>query len=211
MKFCGKSLEKTTLKSSPRSLATCLNVFSIWSCTTAKGTAALSTNTVPDSIFARSRISLINMSKSFPETWINFANSTSSESRWLFKFSERCSAKINKLLSGVRNSWDILERNSDLYLEVSSSCEAFSSTALFACSTSRFLISISSFCSSSSWAFSSNSWLVSRNSSCWLWSSSVKVCDCFSSSSVRTLISMVLITVAMDSESWSKNACLVSE
>ena len=46
---------------------------------------------------------------------------------------------MSKLLSGVRNSCDMFARNSDLYLEVSASCSAFSSSAWRACSTSRVL------------------------------------------------------------------------
>ena len=42
-------------------------------------------------------------------------------------------------LSGVRSSCDMLARNSDLYLEVSASSAAFSSSARRACSTSRVL------------------------------------------------------------------------
>src|SRR5213592_2630025 len=36
---------------------------------------------------------------------------------------------MRRLLSGVRSSWDMLARNSDLYLEVKASCLAFSSSA----------------------------------------------------------------------------------
>ena len=43
------------------------------------------------------------------------------------------------MLSGVRSSCDMLARNSLLYLEVSASCSAFSSSACLACSTSWFL------------------------------------------------------------------------
>ena len=42
-------------------------------------------------------------------------------------------------LSGVRNSWDMLARNSDLYFDVSASSVAFSSSARRACSISWFL------------------------------------------------------------------------
>jgi hypothetical protein len=46
-------------------------------------------------------------------------------------------------LSGVRNSWLILARNSDLYFEVSASSVAFSSSSRRACSISWFLRSTS--------------------------------------------------------------------
>ena len=47
-----------------------------------------------------------------------------------------------------------------MYLEVSASCSAFSSSASLACSTSRFLASTSVFCSASRCAFSCSSALV---------------------------------------------------
>jgi hypothetical protein len=56
--------------------------------------------------------------------------------------------------SGVRSSCDMLARNSDLYLEVSASCSAFSSTARRAISISRFLASTCFFSFSRSWPFS---------------------------------------------------------
>ena len=62
-------------------------------------------------------------------------------------------ARISRLLSGVRSSCDMLARNSLLYLEVSASCSAFSSSACLACSISRFLASTSVFCSASSLRF----------------------------------------------------------
>ena len=92
---------------------------------------------------------------------------------------------MSRLLSGVRSSCDMLARNSDLYLEVSASCLAFSSSAWRACSTSWFLRSTSWFWWASRPAFSCNSWLVFCNSSwrvCSCWASD---CDCLSKSSVR--------------------------
>ena len=53
------------------------------------------------------------------------------------------------LLSGVRSSCDMLARNSDLYLEVSASSVAFSSSARRACSISWFLRSTSTLRSAS--------------------------------------------------------------
>ena len=95
-------------------------------------------------------------------------------------------------LSGVRSSWDMFARNSDLYFEVSASSAAFSSSARRACSTSAFLRSTSAFCSASSLALVPSSSLV-----CWssLWrdcSSTVSCCDCVSRPSVRIVASMVL-------------------
>ena len=65
--------------------------------------------------------------------------------------------RINRLFSGVRSSWLILARNSDLYFDVSASCSALSSSSRLACSTSRFLASTCLFCIDSSCAFSSSS------------------------------------------------------
>ena len=65
-------------------------------------------------------------------------------------FSASCWLRIRIEFSGVRNSWDMLARNSDLYFEVSASSAAFSSSAWRACSTSAFLRSTSAFCSASS-------------------------------------------------------------
>ena len=67
-----------------------------------------------------------------------------------------CRDRINRLFSGVRSSCDMFAKNSDLYLEVSASCSAFSSIASRASSTSRFLASTSAFWRASSSAFSSN-------------------------------------------------------
>ncbi len=66
-------------------------------------------------------------------------------------------ARMSSELSGVRSSWLMLARNSLLYLEMSCSCSAFSSSEARAISTSRFLISMLWFCSSSCLAFSSSS------------------------------------------------------
>ena len=120
---------------------------------------------------------------------------------------------MSRLLSGVRSSCDMFARNSDLYLEVSASCSAFSSSETRACSTSRFLTSTFRFCSASRRAFSSSSRLVRRSSSCcvvssfdWLWSSWVSFCDWPSSSSVRMFAVIMLSTTPMLSMSWSRNS-----
>ena len=70
------------------------------------------------------------------------------------------------LLSGVRSSCDMFARNSDLYLEVSASCSAFSSSSCRASSIWRFFRSTSRFCSESRCAFSSSSSFVCCSSSC---------------------------------------------
>ncbi len=129
-------------------------------------------------------------------------------------------ARMSRLFSGVRSSCDMLARNSDLYLEMSASCSAFSSSETRACSTSRFLISTFWFCSSRSLAFSSSSsaWRSSSaldplSSSCctvssldWLCSSWVSPWDWRSSSSVRMLALIMLSTTPMLSMSWSRKS-----
>ncbi len=69
------------------------------------------------------------------------ANSTCLSVRLPWVFSDSSFERISRLFSGVRSSWLILARNSDLYLDVSASCSAFSSSSRLACSTSRFLAS----------------------------------------------------------------------
>ncbi|MNC88058.1 hypothetical protein D3C83_38400 [compost metagenome] len=70
--------------------------------------------TVPDSIFARSRMSLISASRSAPEEWMVLANSICFGVRLPPTLSARSRARISRLLSGVRSSCDMLARNSDL-------------------------------------------------------------------------------------------------
>jgi hypothetical protein len=129
-----------------------------------------------------------------PEAWIVFAASTWRWCRLPSAFRVSWSESSNRLFSGVRSSCDMLARNSDLYLEVSASCFAFSSSAWRACSTSEFLRSTSWFWCASCRAFSSSSWLVCC-------SSSASDCDCLSRSSVRVFASIVLITMPIDSVS----------
>src|SRR2546422_7924474 len=101
-------------------------------------------------------------------------------------FSLSCWPRTRMLLSGVRSSCDMLARNSDLYLEVSASSAAFSSSARRACSTSLFLRSTSSFCSASCRAFSASSRLVFWSSVCRVCSSELSSCDCLRRPSVRS-------------------------
>ncbi len=116
-------------------------------------------------------------SRSVPEEWMVSANFTCLVLRLLSAFSASIFARISRLLSGVRSSCDMLARNSDLYLEVSANCSAFSSSAPLACSTSRFFCSTSVFCSARRRAFSCNSALVRCNCSCWFLSSSSEACS----------------------------------
>ena len=153
------------------------------------------------------------------------ANCTCFVVRFSSPFSASCRERISMLLSGVRSSCDMLARNSDLYLEVSDSCSAFSSISQRASSTSRFLASTSAFCRASSAALSCNSSFVCRSSSCWLFNNSsdsrsdsacfsscsfvflssscwlcnspARDCDCSNRSSVRVLASIVFKTMPM--------------
>ena len=202
----GRPGSTSIVKSTPRWSATWRKLRSTYSVRSAKLRSPTSTETVPDSILLRSRMSLMRISRSVPELWMVRANSTCLPVRFPSGFSASWLARMSRLLSGVRSSWDMLARNSDLYFEVRASCSAFSSSARRACSTSRFLRSTSWFWSASSRAFSSSSSLVCCSSSCWLCSSRARPWDCFSSSSVRLLASMVLSTIPMDSVSCSRNA-----
>ena len=149
-----------------------------------------STAIVPDSILDRSRMSLIRESRSEPEVWIVWANSTCLVVRFPSAFSVSISERISRLLSGVRSSCDMLARNSVLYLEVRASCSAFSSSACLACSISWFFRSTSVFWLASSWAFSSSSSLVCCSSSCCFLSSSSDSCSERVCCSSRVLVSV---------------------
>lgn len=167
-----------------------------------------------------------------------WANSTCFSDRLPWVLSASSFDRMSSEFSGVRSSWLMLARNSDLYFEVSASCSALSSSAILACSTSRFLASTCWFWTDSRCAFSCSSALVCCSSSCLVRSSSsdwrsdaaccssrslvffsssccacsseVRSCDCFSRPSVRMLAAMVLSTMPMDSISWSRNCCWVS-
>ena len=99
------------------------------------------------------------------------------------------------LLSGVRSSWLMLARNSDLYLEVNDSSVAFSSSARRACSISWFLASTSTLRSASCWAFCSSSSLVCCSSLCCDCNSVASCWDCVSSASVCIVASMLFKTI----------------
>ena len=109
--------------SKPRPLvsATWRNVRSTNRCSSSRRTSPTSTATVPDSIFERSRMSLMSISRSLPDEWIVRANSTCFEVRLPSALPESWSDRISSELSGVRSSCDMFARNSDLYLEVRAS------------------------------------------------------------------------------------------
>ena len=148
----------------------------------------------------------MSISRSAPASWMLRANSTCLSDRLPWVLSRSSLDRMSSEFSGVRSSWLMLARNSDLYLEVSASCSAFSSSAWRACSTSLFLRSTSWFWWARRRALSCSSWLVCCSSSCRLPSSDASDWDCLSRSSVRVLASMVLMTMPMDSVSWSRKA-----
>ncbi len=71
-------------------------------------------STWPASIRDRSRMSLINASRSLLDEWIAWAYLTCSAVSVPSLLSASSLARISALLSGVRSSWDMLARNSDL-------------------------------------------------------------------------------------------------
>ena len=66
-------------------------------------------------------MSLISASRSLPAAWIVSANSTCWVCRLPSAFSASIRDRIRRLFSGVRSSWLMLARNSDLYFEDSAS------------------------------------------------------------------------------------------
>ncbi len=68
----------------------------------------------PASTFDRSRMSLISWSRSLPAEWMMPAYSTCLTVRLRVGFWASNWARMRRLLSGVRSSWLMLARNSDL-------------------------------------------------------------------------------------------------
>ena len=95
--------------------------------------------TVPDSTLARSRMSLSSGAGRCRTSGSRCAYCTCASVRFPSGLSCSCSARTSRLLSGVRSSCDMFEKNSDLYFEETASCSAFSSTSRLACSTSSIL------------------------------------------------------------------------
>ena len=170
-----------------------------------KKISSASTVTVPDSIFDRSRISLIRLSRSVPAPWMVLANSTCFGVKLPSGLSVSCWPRIRIELSGVRSSCDMLARNSDLYFEVSASSVAFSSSARRACSISWFLRSTSTLRSASCCAFCSSCSLVCCSSLCCACNSPASCCDCLSSPSVCIVASIELSTMPIEVVSCSRN------
>ena len=155
-------------------------------------------------------MSLISASRSLPAAWIVSANSICWACRLPSPFSASIRERISSEFSGVRSSWLMLARNSDLYFELRASWAAFSSRPARASSISAFLISMSRFCCCRTSVLSCSSSLVWRSSSDCFWSSWVSACDWVSSCSVRMLAWIVLMTTPMVSVSWSRKAWLTA-
>ncbi len=174
------------------------------------------TSIFPASTFDRSRMSLMSCSRSEPAEWMMPAYSTCFGVRLREGFWASSWARMSRLLRGVRSSWLMLARNSDLYFEASDNCWARASSSWRACSIWRFFASMSRFCAASRDALSSSSALECCSSSCWLcssaeraWSSAVRRCDSARSSSVRALATIVLTFTPMVSISMSRKSRLI--
>ncbi len=183
-------------------------VASTYSISCFSGTRSGVTSILPASTLDRSRMSLISWSRSEPAEWMMPAYSTCFGVRLREGFWASSWARMSRLLSGVRSSWLMLARNSDLYLEASDNCWARVSSSCRACSICRFFASMSRFCSASSEAFSSSSALDCCSSSCRACNSAerdcsslVRRCDSWRSSSVRALATIVLTLTPMVSTS----------
>src|SRR5580693_6092711 len=70
-------------------------------------------------------MSLISINRSLPDEWIVLANSVCFKVKLPSGFLLSWSERMSRLLSGVRSSWDMLAKNSDLYLDVRASCLVF--------------------------------------------------------------------------------------
>ncbi len=192
-------------------------VASTYSMSCRRGTSSGATSIFPASTFDRSRMSLISWSRSDPAEWMIPAYSTCLGVRLREGFCASSWARMRRLLSGVRSSWLMFARNSDLYFEASDNCWARASSSCRACSICRFFASMSRFCATSSEAFSSSSALECCSSSCCAcssadlaWSSPVRRCDSPSSSSVRALATMVFTLTPMVSISCSRKSWWIS-
>ena len=183
-------------KVSPRSVAACSNRSRQLSASAALSMSDQRTSMRPASTLDRSRTSLIRRSKSSPERWMISACRISSTPRCPLSLPAIILDSRMIALSGVRSSWDMLARNSDLYWPESSSWRALASSSSRDWRSSR-LFCWSSCCCSSIWALvCSSSSLCCCNCCCcsssWalVWrSSSVCCCNCCCCSSMRALAS----------------------
>ncbi len=173
----GKFSATVMWKASPFSSATWRNLCPRFSTHFAKVTSSIWTSILPASTLDKSRISLMRVSKSEPALWIVLAYSTCLSVKLPFLLSANSCARISRLFKGVRSSWDILARNSDLYLLANSTSSALAWMACWECSSAWFFWLISSLCCSSSRVRASSSSLVWRSSSCCVCNSSVWLCS----------------------------------
>ena len=146
----GSSGSSSTISSKPCCSASGPKFFPTYSHTPESTTGAGRTSIFPASTLDRSRMSLISDSRSEPALWMVRANSICLSDRFFCGLSASSVARISKLFSGVRSSWLMLVRNSDLYCDDNASCAALSSRPRRAISISRFLISRSLDCAVSS-------------------------------------------------------------
>lgn len=111
---CGTSESTSTLNDRPLSWASGANAASSRSTIFGSDTWIGWMSIRPASTFDRSSMSLISWSSAEPALWMVLANSTCCEVRLPSAFSVSSLASTSRLLSGVRSSWDMLARNSDL-------------------------------------------------------------------------------------------------
>ena len=108
------------------------------------GSSPTSTAIVPDSIFARSRMSLISDQQVGAGRVDRLGELLLLGRQVALGVVRRAwSDRMSRLLSGVRSSWDMLARNSDLYLRGQRQLLGLLLQASLACSISRFLPSTS--------------------------------------------------------------------
>ncbi|MNO96535.1 hypothetical protein D3C76_882090 [compost metagenome] len=101
---------------------------------------------LPASTLEISNISFISFNKSSPDEFIVFANSSCFSDNVPFSlFSAIICESTIILFNGVLSSWDMLAKNSDLYLLASSKASAFSSISFCAFIKFSFLAVISFF------------------------------------------------------------------
>ena len=96
-----------------------LNNIRISEVISSKGTSSISNVILPDSILERSKISSMSVNNPCPELCITSAYSTYCPSRSSLSVINLERSKIE--FKGVRNSWDMFARNSDLYFVLCSS------------------------------------------------------------------------------------------
>ena len=131
---------------------------------------------MPASILDKSNTSLIRWRRSLPASCMTcaFLCSTASSS---LPPSAMSLDKIRIEFNGVRNSWLMLAKNSDLYLLAWVSCWAREFSSLWVTCKRLLRSSTSRFDPSRAWVCCSRSSLAACNSSCCACSSSVIACE----------------------------------